>query len=114
RQKKEQEAELIFRSLHPHYRIAELTPFLPDHIRDDILSHYRWTNMGLSQLLSRPNSVAARERAMEVEDFFQSSPDQRQLTRFHLFRAYARAGLRNKAEATAQVLFKDAPGPNRL
>jgi tetratricopeptide (TPR) repeat protein len=111
-QGKEKEADLIFRSLNPRYRIGELALFLPDHLRDNILNYYHiYYPTGIGQLMERPNQVPGLERALEIEEFFDTPRAQRQLTRFHLFRAYAKNGMAQKAMATAVGIVKEAPFP---
>ncbi len=94
KQGKEKEAELLFRSLAPRYRIGELSLFLPDHVREGILSYYRtWYRMGLAHLIEHANHVASLERSLEVEEFFATSREQQQLTRFYLFALMAKAAI---------------------
>jgi len=111
RQNKDKEADVLFQALHLRQYRSELGLFLPDHVRSEILSHYRWHDSGLSFLLGRGSSVASRERALEVEEFLQTPPEQRQVARFHLFRVYDRAGLVDKAMRTALLLLKEDPFP---
>ncbi len=110
-----QEAILLFRTLPPGAFLRDLDLVLPDHLRTAILDCYRARFQGgnlthLRELM--PDMLAGFEQALQIEEFFQTPPDQQQRARFHLFQAYNRAGHADRALPLAETLLQQAPLPD--
>ena len=107
---KEKEAAVVF-SLMPRHNVNEMLIHLPDAVRDEVLTHYRWRQTGLTAFLGRTPTVASRETALEIEKFFRTSRMDQLRSQHVLFQTCVAARQTKRAFEIAAILNREVPRP---